>query len=510
MTVLVTGATGYIGGRLTSRLVEQGVPVRLLVRDTRRIRGRWWEHHVEVHTGDLFDAASLERALEGVDVAYYLVHSMAHAANFAEKDRMAARNFVHSGRNLEHCIYLGGLVPNAIGVSAHLQSRGETGAILRGGLPTTEFRAGPIVGSGSASFEMVRYLTERLPVMVAPKWILNEVQPIAVRDVLAYLMAARLLTPHGIVEIGGADRLSFRDMLLGYAAVRGLRRTIIPVPVLAPTLAALWIHKVTPIPRTIATPLVEGIAHPVVADTRKATTLFPHVQPMPYRVAVERALTQLAERAVETRWSDALGSETSYELEDREGVLEETRAVYVHAQPDQVFRTFSTLGGERGWLAFDWLWKIRGYVDRFVGGPGLRRGRRDPDALYPGDAVDFWRVEIVERPHVLRLRAEMRMPGQAWLQFKAIPEGSGTRLVQSALFAPRGVIGLLYWYAMYPAHLFIFPRMVRAIARRALREPVVTLREPVVALREPVVAQPEPVVTLREAPDAPSRASAHA
>jgi uncharacterized protein YbjT (DUF2867 family) len=455
-------------------LVERGVPVRLLVRDPRRIHGRWWEHDVEVVTGDLFDPASLARALDGAEQAYYLVHSMTHAADFAERDRVAARNFVQAGRELKHCIYLGGLVPETRDASAHLQSRGETGAILRGGLPTTEFRAGPIVGSGSASFEMVRYLAERLPVMIAPKWIVNQVQPIAVRDVLSYLIRAREHGPAGIVEIGGADVLSFRDMLRGYADVRGLRRTIIAVPVMSPRLASLWIDKITPIPARLATPLVQGIAHPVLADTSKARELFPDVRPMSYRTAVQRALARLSAHAVESRWSDALGGGASYELRDREGVLEETRTTYVEASPDQVFRAFCRLGGDQGWLAWNWLWKIRGFLDRMVGGPGLRRGRRDPAWLYLGEAVDFWRVEMVERPRLLRLRAEMRVPGQAWLQFSAVPEGKGTRLMQTALFAPRGLFGLLYWYAMYPAHLFIFGDMAKAVAQLALTEPVVS------------------------------------
>lgn len=267
--------------------------------------------------------------------------------------------------------------------------------------------------------------------------------------------------------------LSFRDMLHGYAAVRGLRRTIIAVPVMSPRLAALWIDKVTPIPARLATPLVEGIAHSVLADTRKARELFPDVRPMAYRTAVQRAVAQLSAQAVESRWSDALGCGTSYELRDREGVLEETRTIYVQASPDQVFRAFCRLGGDQGWLAWNWLWKIRGFFDRLVGGPGLRRGRRDPARLYLGEAVDFWRVEMVERPRLLRLRAEMRVPGQAWLQFSAVPEGEGTRLTQTALFAPRGLLGLLYWYAMYPAHLFIFGDMAKAVAQLALTEPVV-------------------------------------
>lgn len=471
MTVLVTGATGYIGGRLTSRLVEQGVRVRVLVRDPQRLRGRWWENDVELLRGDLLDASSMARALDGVEEAYYLVHSMAAGADFEERDRIAARNFVSAGGGLRHCIYLGGLLPPANDVSRHLQSRADTGAILHEGLPVTEFRAGPIVGSESTSFEMVRYLTERLPFMIAPRWITNKVQPIAVRDVLAYLMAARTRDALGIVEIGGADQLSFRDMLRQYGDVRGLNRVIIAVPALAPAVAALWIDKVTPIPRTVAIPLVEGIVHPVVADTARARALFPDIVPVGYRAAVERAVARIAEHAVESRWSDALGAGDSYTLTDQEGVLEETRAQYVDATPEQVFRAFCKLGGDQGWLAWNFLWRVRGFLDRLVGGPGLRRGRRHPEQLLPGEAVDFWRVEIVEPPRVLRLRAEMRVPGKAWLQFTAVPEGSGTRLIQSALFAPRGLFGLLYWYAMYPAHLFIFGDMVRAIARLALTQP---------------------------------------
>ncbi len=474
MTVLVTGATGYIGGRLTSRLVERGLRVRLLVRDPRRIRGRWWENDVEVMQGDLFEYASLERALEGVDTAYYLVHSMAGGDDFAERDRIAARNFVRAAKDVRLVVYLGGLVPASDELSAHLRSRAETGEILRAGLPVTEFRAGPIVGSGSASFEMVRYLTERLPFMLAPRWIINDVQPIGVRDVLTYLMAAREREPLGVVEIGGADRLSFRDMLRQYGDARGLKRIILAAPVLAPSLAALWVDKVTPIPRSVAAPLVEGISHPVLADTTRAESLFPDIKPMKYRTAVDRALARMSEHAVESRWSDALGSGDSgdsYELRDREGVLEETRTLYINATPDQVFRAFCRVGGEEGWLAWNLLWRIRGFMDRLVGGPGLRRGRRDPRQLLPGEAVDFWRVELIEAPKLLRLRAEMRLPGKAWLQFSAVPEGSGTRLIQTALFAPRGLFGLLYWYAMYPAHLFIFPDMAKAIARLAHKEP---------------------------------------
>jgi uncharacterized protein YbjT (DUF2867 family) len=475
MTILVTGATGYIGGRLVSRLVEIGLPVRLFVRDARRITGRWWVNQVDVVEGDLRDAAAMRRALDGVSEAYYLVHSMVGGAHYAERDRNAAASFVAAARgSLRHCIYLGGLLPPSRTASEHLASRAEVGAMLREGLPTTEFRAGPIVGSGSASFEMVRYLVERLPIMLTPKWIVNAVQPIAVRDVLTYLVAAREREPLGIVEIGGADRLSFREMLQQYAQVRGLARVIRPIPGLTPRLAARFVSRVTPVPRALIEPLLLGIEHPVVADTARAAVLFPAIRPMAYRMAVERALARMQEHVVETRWSDALGGNASVELSDREGVLEETRTIYVPRAPEQVFQAFCTIGGDQGWLVYNWMWRARGWIDTLVGGPGLRRGRRDSDRLLPGDALDFWRVERIEPARLLRLRAEMKVPGKAWLQFTAVPEGEGTRLIQTALYAPRGLLGLLYWWAMIPAHAFIFTDMVRAIARLAMGEAPLT------------------------------------
>ncbi|MCU0635275.1 MAG: SDR family oxidoreductase [Gemmatimonadaceae bacterium] len=471
MAILVTGATGYIGGRLVSRLVEIGLPVRLLVRNRHRISGRWWAGDVEIVEGDLHDPEALAHALDGAREAYYLVHSMTAGADYAARDRAAAEAFVSAAPlGLRHCVYLGGLQPPGADSSEHLASRAEVGAILRRGVPTTEFRAGPIVGSGSASFEMVRYLVERVPVMLTPKWIVNEVQPIAVRDVLTYLVAAREREPLGIVEIGGADRLSFRDMLRQYAEVRGLARVIRPVPGLSPRFAARCIAKVTPVPSALVEPLLQGIVHPVLADTTRAAEAFPAIRPMTYRTAVERALARMSEHAVETRWSDALGGAESFELRDREGVLEETRTVYVPRPPEQVFRAFCRVGGEQGWLAYNWMWRARGWIDSLVGGPGLRRGRRDPETLLPGDAVDFWRVELVEPARLLRLRAEMKVPGKAWLQFTAMPEGEGTRFIQTALYAPRGLLGLLYWWAMIPAHAFIFTDMARAIARLAMGE----------------------------------------
>jgi uncharacterized protein YndB with AHSA1/START domain len=342
------------------------------------------------------------------------------------------------------------------------------GEILRARVPTTEFRAGPIIGSGSASFEMIRYLTERLPMMVAPRWILNEVQPIAVRDVLAYLVLALDAGPLGVVDIG-ADRLSFLETMRGYARERGLRRAIIPVPVLAPRLAARWVGLVTPIPNRLAVPLMAGIVHRVVADLKQARRHFPGIAPIPYQRAVALAIERVEREEVDTRWSGALGTAPApdYRMTDAEGVIREVRSIQVAASPERVFRTLSGLGGQRGWLVWGWAWEARGLLDRLVGGPGLRRGRRDPSRLLVGEALDFWRVEAVEPPRRLRLRAEMRVPGAAWLEWEAVPEGDGTRLVQTATFIPRGLAGTLYWYGLYPVHRFIFSDMVAAIARDA-------------------------------------------
>lgn len=468
MNILVTGATGYIGGRLIPRLIDRGHTVRVLVRDPARIDGRAWANDVEVFTADLLTDDDLTDACEGVDAAYYLVHSMSATRNFEAADRCAAERFASAASDIAHTIYLGGLVPKGDRVSAHLASRAQVGAILREAVPATEFRAGPIIGSGSASFEMARYLTERLPVMVAPRWVLNPVSTIAVRDVLTYLVAALDVGPSGIVEIG-SDALTFRQMMLEYAKLRNLRRLIIPVPVLAPGLAARWVGFVTPIPNQLAVPLVRGVVSPLVSDTTRADKLFPDITPIPYRDAVARALERIEAGTIETLWSGAIGDAPTEQLTDREGLIREVRTVGVNASPQQVFNTFTSLGGKRGWLTWNWAWSFRGLIDRLVGGPGLRRGRRDDVGLLPGEAVDFWRVEVVESGKLLRLRAEMKVPGRAWLQWEVVQDNDNTRLVQTATFAPRGLGGVVYWYALYPIHRLIFTALCNAIAREAQR-----------------------------------------
>ncbi|MDX1492520.1 MAG: DUF2867 domain-containing protein [Longimicrobiales bacterium] len=470
MKVLITGATGYVGGRLLERLLDRGVDIRVLVRDAERVRARAWADRVEIVEADLLDRPSLARALDGVDVAYYLVHSMCAGGDFAEIDRRAARHFVMEGQHLRQVIYLGGIAPSGSGSSPseHLSSRNEVGRILREGLPTTELRAGPIIGGGSASFEMVRYLTERLPAMVAPKWILNEVQPVAVRDALSYLVAALGREDAlGVIDIG-TDPLTFKEMMERYAEVRGLPRVIIPVPVLAPRLAALWVGLVTPIPNCLAVPLVEGVVEPVLGDTRRARELFPEIEPISYRDAVARALARTEAGEVVTRWMVAfVARDAAVLVLEFVGVVRDVRTRDVDASAREVFQAFASLGGERGWRVWNWAWELRGALDQLVGGPGLRRGRRDPTVLYPGEALDFWRVEEY-RPHeLLRLRAEMKVPGRAWLQFEALPQESGTRLVQTAFFAPTGFLGWLYWYGIYPVHAVIFSDMVDAIAADA-------------------------------------------
>ena len=466
MKILVTGATGYIGGRLIPKLLEKGHQVRVFVRDARRLEGRRWFEKVEVATGDLENREEISRAMQDIDAAYFLVHSMNEGGDFAERERAIAENFARAAERVEKIIYLGGLLPEG-NVSEHLKSRAAVGEILRESGKTTEFRAGPIIGSGSASFEMVRYLTERLPVMIVPKWVKNEVQPIAVRNVIEYLVAALDKKPLGVVDIG-ADVLPFRGMMETFAEVRGLKRVLIPVPVLTPLLSGLWVGLITPIPNALAVPLVKGIINPVLAETSKAEANFPEIEPLDYREAVRLALEKINERAVETRWSGSYGEdETTYRMTDREGVFKEVRTVLTDASTESVFRSFTSIGGDKGWLAWGWAWKLRGLMDKIVGGPGLSRGRRHPTEVRIGEELDFWRVEDLKKNELLLLRAEMKVPGKAWLQFEAVPKDGKTQLIQTAIFAPKGLFGFLYWYASYPAHFFIFERMAQKIVQGA-------------------------------------------
>jgi len=475
--VLVTGSTGYIGGRLVPRLLESGYRVRCLVRDPVRLQGRPWQKEVEIATGDMLQPADLTPAMQGVSAAYYLVHSMAGGPDFHERDLSAARNFGAAARagGIERIIFLGGLAEEVTGLSEHLRSRQQTGDCLReAGVPVTEFRAGVIVGSGSLSFEMIRYLTERVPVMICPRWVYTRTQPIGIREVLDYLaMALSVPGSRGrIIEIGGADVVTYGEMMMTYAQVRGLRRWMVSVPVLTPLLSSYWVNLVTPIPAAIARPLIEGLRNESVVRDPLARQLFPGIVPADYRTTVERAIVRLEASNVETAWSDALstsqGDVPPVTLTDREGMIIEQRQRLVPAPASDVYKVFSGIGGKRGWYHMNWAWEIRGFIDQLMGGVGLRRGRRDPDELRVGDALDFWRVEAVEPGRLLRLRAEMKVPGKAWLQWQVAEHGDGqSRLTQTAFFAPRGLPGWLYWYALVPLHGLIFSGLIDQIARRA-------------------------------------------
>ena len=466
MQILVTGSTGYIGGRLVPRLIDQGHQLTVLVRDVERIMQRSWYPQVTAVPGDLLNSDSL-KSLGGqaFDAAYYLVHSMTEGHEFRNLDNQAAENFVNLAKKIQHVIYLGGLLPKSSEISEHLTSRAETGSILAKHLPVTEFRAGPVIGSGSASFEIVRYLVERLPIILAPHWVKNEVQPIAVRDILSYLIAALHKPALGIVEVGVSEAETFRSMLLEYARVKGLRRWVKSIPLMNLEIAARWVGQLTPIHNNVAIPLMEGIIHPVVANTEKALREFPEVKPINYETAVRYALDKISHHNVETRWSGALGEGPTYHLVDWEGTIREERTIHVYAEPSAVFETLCSLGGDKGWLVWNWAWRIRGWLDRLCGGPGLRRGRRDSKELLLGETVDFWRVEEIQENRILRLRAEMKVPGEAWLQFEIWPEGKGSRLVQSAIFRPMGLLGVAYWYSLYPIHKYIFSAMIRAIRK---------------------------------------------
>ncbi len=481
MHILVTGATGYIGGRLVPCLLDAGHRVRCMSRSADRLAQRPWAASVEIAQGDVLDASSLAAALDGIDVAYYLVHSLYAGDTFAERDRQGAENFGRAAARagVKRIVYLGGIRPKGAHSSEHLESRLETGDALRAsGVDVTEFRAAVIVGSGSISFEMIRYLTERVPVMICPRWVDTPTQPIAVRTVLAYLVAA-LDTPGSvgkILEIGGEDVLAYADMFRIYATVRGLQRTVVKVPFLTPRLSALWVGLVTPISYAIARPLIDGLRSEVVVTDHTARELF-DIQPISYEKAVRLALERYTSDTVETVWHGAYSTspprrdgEVASVLTDEEGMMRDERHLRVRARPERVFYVVKSIGGEQGWLYANALWQLRGLMDELVGGIGLQRGRRSSHDARVGDAIDFWRVEALEENRLLRLRAEMKVPGKAWLQFEVEPDPddeNASLVTQTAFYEPKGLPGLLYWYAVLPAHFFVFPGMIREIKARS-------------------------------------------
>ncbi|GAA1340274.1 SDR family oxidoreductase [Saccharothrix algeriensis] len=478
MRCLVTGATGYLGGRLVPRLLADGHQVRCLVRDPGKLRDVPWADRVEVVRGDVLDASTLDPAMAGVDVVHYLVHSL-HNPRFTDADRRAAENTARAAERarVRRVVYLGGLHPPGVALSPHLASRKEVGDVfLASGVPAVVFQAAVVIGSGSASFEMLRHLTERLPVMLTPRWVHNRVQPIAVRDVLRYLVEAVGL-PEGVnrsFDIGGPDVLTYQEMMLRYARVAGLPpRRVVGVPLLTPKLSAHWVNLVTPVPRSIATPLIGSLVHEVVCREDDARRLLPG--PVTgYDRAVELALARVRDADVETRWSgasvpgapsDPLPTDPAWAGGSRYVDLRERPT---RASPQRLWAVVEGIGGEHGWYSFPLAWAVRGWLDRLVGGVGLRRGRRDPRRLQVGEALDWWRVEEIERGRLLRLRAEMRVPGLAWLELRVADRpGGGSTYRQRAVFVPRGLAGHVYWWLVWPFHGLVFGGMVRNIASEA-------------------------------------------
>lgn len=482
--VVVTGATGYVGGRLVPRLLDAGYAVRCIVRTPAKLRDRLWFSHarLEVVRGDLSDGAELRKQLEGCEAAYYLVHSMVAAGpEYAQRDREMALRFAASAGHagLKRIIYLGGLGELGAGLSEHLKSRREVeGALASGNTPLTVLRAAMIIGAGSVSFEILRYLVERLPVMITPRWVSTESQPIGIANVVGYLVDCLRApeTAGRILDIGGADVMSYRQIMEIMAELRGLpRRWVIPVPVLTPRLSSLWIHLVTPIDRRIARPLAEGLRNRVVCRNGDAARLMPQKRLLGVREAIAAALTKLDEPDVETIWSGA--GEVPGDPDWSGGtVFVDRRTVEINADQQSVFAAICRVGGGHGWYAADWLWRIRGAIDRLIGGPGLRRGRRDPERVAYGEALDFWRVIGIEQDRSLRLRAEMRLPGEAVLEFEVRKREADdgfnhTSLVQIARFRPRGLLGLMYWYSVLPLHAIVFRGMLDGIRRAAEEAP---------------------------------------
>ena len=470
--VLITGASGYIGGRLMAALESAPCRIRCLSRDPAYLESRV-HASTRVFRGDVLDAASLRSALASVDTAYYLIHSMASSGDFRSLDRRAAKNFgrVAGEQGVRRIIYLGGL-GSGTDLSPHLESRQEVGRILRGsGVQTLEFRASIILGSGSPSFEIIRSLVDRLPVMVTPRWTRTLAQPIAVEDVIEYLVAGMdlELDRSAVLEIGGADRVSYLDLMTEYARLRGLQRFILPVPFLTPRLSSLWLGLVTPVYARVGRKLIDGVRNETVVRRCQALRAF-EIRPKTATEALERALLNEDQEFARTRWSDAYPprARNRHWGGIRFGKrMVDSRAVRLHVSSKRVFSVVEAIGGETGWYYANWLWQLRGFLDLLVGGVGLRRGRRHPRRLLTGDTVDFWRVESIERNRRLRLFAEMRMPGRAWLQFEVEPDGEACVLRQTAEFDPAGWLGALYWYALYPLHGLIFGGMLRNLARSA-------------------------------------------
>ena len=486
---LVTGASGYIGGRLVPELLAAGYRVRCMARDPGKLGDRPWSADVEIAVADALDGTAVRRAVEGIDVAYYLIHSLGTGASFEQRDRDAAGIFAAAARSagVKRIVYLGGIVTGpADGLSPHLRSRAEVGEILLGGgVPTAALQAAVIIGSGSASFEMLRYLTERLPAMITPKWVETRIQPIAVHDVLRYLVGCAALPSHVSrrFDIGGPDILTYAQMMRRYSRVAGLRpRVVVPVPLLTPRLSSLWVGLVTPVPAGLAMPLVESLRNEVVCSEHDIASYVPDPPGglLPVDRAIALALRHTREGEVSTRWSSAAtpGAPSDPLPSDPSWVggslYVDARISVVRASPAELWRVIEGIGGETGWYSFPAAWAVRGLADRLAGGVGLRRGRRDPCHLLVGAALDFWRVVAITPGSLLRLRAEMKLPGLAWLELAAGRDHDGmTTYSQRAIFQPRGLAGHAYWRSISPFHGVVFGGMLRnitAAAERASRQ----------------------------------------
>ena len=474
MKVLLTGANGYIGRRLKEKLQREhtDVSLRLLARNPKSLTPY---NSVEVFAGDIFDEDSLERALEGMDIAYYLVHSL-QQENYKELDRKGAQNFLNAAikKGVKRIIYLGGL-GDKDHASEHLLSRIETGEILSSRpdkIETLWLRAGVIIGSGSASFEIIRHLTEKLPVMVTPKWVKTLAQPIGVDDVIAYLVAAKDVAMQRslIVDIG-SEKMTYKEMMLGCAKALGLKRWIFPLPMLTIKLSSYWLNLFTPVPYNVARSLIEGLSSEVIVKNDYAKKYFPNIHPIGFEDAVRQAIKEMEENQVFSRWSDAGAAQEALERDfesDASAALLFDRQIMPlkDVSKEALYRAFCSIGGESGWFGYNWLWEIRGVIDKMLGGAGLNRGRRDAYRLRVGESVDFWRVEDLKESERLLLRAQMKVPGKAWLEFKIV----GDEFIQSAYFYPRGVFGRLYWYVLIPIHYFVFKDMIASIMKKAKSE----------------------------------------
>jgi uncharacterized protein YbjT (DUF2867 family) len=467
--VLLTGATGYVGGRLLKALEARDVRVRCLSRRPEFLQPKV-ASQTEVVPGDVMERSTLKEAMQGVHTAYYLVHSMGSAGGFEEEDRQGAQNFTDTAKEagVHRIIYLGGLGEPGGALSPHLRSRHEVGDVLRSSeVQVIEFRASIVIGSGSLSFEMVRALVERLPVMITPRWVSVPAQPIGIEDLLQYLVAALDLPVEGnqIYEIGGSDRVSYGDLMREYARQRGLRRLMVPVPVLTPWLSSLWLGLVTPLYARIGRKLIDSIKHPTVCSDDTALRVFP-IRPKGVQEAIASALRNEDREIAETRWSDALsatGAPRGWGGVRFGTRLVDSRVVEVNVSREQAFAPIRRIGGTTGWYYGNWLWCLRGFLDLLAGGVGMRRGRRNPETVRVGDVVDFWRVEAFEPDRRLRLLAEMKLPGRAWLEFEVAGENHTSRIRQTAIFDPVGLPGLAYWYILYPLHRLVFTGMLRGM-----------------------------------------------